>query len=82
MEKEVSFEGVIVGFEPAPGYEDRKAIYIQGSYGNSSGGFYVIVPDQLHSKLMSMGVGRMISGKGKLLSEWPAIIELTEVENY
>jgi len=77
---EVVFEGVIVGFEPAPGFEDRKAVYVQGSFDGESTGFYVLVADDLYERLISMGVGRMISGKGSVVSRDPVVIEASIVD--
>ena len=75
MYEEVEFEGVIVGFEEAPGFEHRKAIYLQGSYNGESTGFYVLLPDDLYERLISMGVGRMISGRGSMVSRDPIVID-------
>lgn len=74
-EREVEFEGVIVGFEGAPGFEDRKAVYVQGSYDHEYTGFYVLVPEKVYERLISMGVGRMISGRGSVVSKEPVIID-------
>ena len=78
--KEVEFEGVIVGFELAPGFEDRKAIYLQGSYNGESTGFYVLVSDDVYERLISMGVGRMISGRGSVISREPIVIDASMIQ--
>lgn len=78
--KEVEFEGIIVGFELAPGFENRKAVYLQGSYNGESTGFYVLVPDSIYERLISMGVGRMISGRGSVVSREPIVIDASMIQ--
>ncbi|RLG84742.1 MAG: hypothetical protein DRO40_00145 [Thermoprotei archaeon] len=78
--KEVEFEGVIVGFESPPGFEYRKAVYLQGSYDGESASFYVLIPDDMYERFISMGVGRMINGRGSIISMEPIIIDASIVQ--
>ncbi len=73
----VLFDGVIVGFETPEGYSG-KALYVQGSIDDESTGFYLIVPEEKHSEYLRLGVGQMISGRGRVLGLEPIVLELVE----
>ncbi len=76
----VRFEGVIVGFESPPGFEEYKAIYIQGSIDGEPKGFYVLVSSEDYERIVLHGVGRLAEGLGEIVSEEPLVIRALELK--
>ncbi len=75
--KIVLFDGVIVGFETPEGFSGS-ALYVQGSIDGENTGFYVLVPAEKHGEYLRLGVGQMISGKGRVVSLSPLVLKLVE----
>ncbi|MCD6487719.1 MAG: hypothetical protein J7K21_00650 [Desulfurococcales archaeon] len=67
MGEEVVFEGVIVGFEQVEGFE-ASSIYIQGSINNEQKAFYLLIDTNTYKKILRLGIGQAISGKGVVVS--------------
>jgi acyl-CoA-binding protein len=76
-ERIVLFDGVIVGFETPEGFTGY-ALYVQGSVDDESTGFYVLIPKEKYEEYQRLGVGQMISGRGRVKSVNPLVIELIE----
>ncbi len=72
-EKIVRFNGVVVGFEVLEKYGN--VLYVQGSVDDKDSSFYLVVSPELYKEYEVRGVGRMIDGKGVLLSEDPIVIK-------
>ncbi len=75
----IHFEGVIVGFESPPGFEEYKAIYVQGSINDEPKGFYVLVSNEDYEKIVLQGIGRLAEGLGEIVSEEPLVVRALEL---
>jgi len=76
--KEVSYNGVVVGYEKSETV-DKPTVYVLGEVDGVSKEFYVIVTDEIYNRLKDLGVGVMIKGKARIVSEKPLILESTIV---
>ncbi len=75
---EALFSGVIVGFETIEGFGET-IVYVQGSVDDVARDFYILVDRETYNKLLALGIGVMISGRGRVLSEKPFIVEVIEI---
>lgn len=78
-DKEVVFEGVIVGFEDLEEI-GRQALFIQGSVNGDPSSFYLVVDSiEVYNELLRLGIGRAVSGKGVVLSKQPLVVKLLKL---
>ncbi|OYT40904.1 MAG: hypothetical protein B6U89_00755 [Desulfurococcales archaeon ex4484_58] len=71
----VKFEGVVVGFESPSGYSGP-ALYVQGSIDDRDSSFYLLVSEDIYKEYLVKGVGQLISGRGRIVSEEPLVLEM------
>jgi len=71
----VVFEGVVVGYETPPGF-DEPMLLIQGRVGDVEASFYLVVSREVFEKCLVSGIGKLISGRGVLISEKPIVVRV------
>ncbi len=71
----LNFSGVIVSAEEEDG---TVALYIYGEVGDREGYFYVKISRERAEKILALGIGQRIEGRGVLVSEEPLVVEAVE----
>jgi len=74
--EEIVFEGIVIGYEELENI--GKVLYLTGRINNTDCFFYLKVSKNMYEEYVLKGIGRLISGRGLIISRNPLIVEYEE----
>ncbi|MEM1676048.1 MAG: hypothetical protein QXW87_03845 [Desulfurococcaceae archaeon] len=74
--EEIVFEGIVIGYEELENI--GKVLYLTGRINNTDCFFYLKVSKNMYDEYVLKGIGRLISGRGLIISRNPLIVEYEE----